>query len=81
MKTAREGGIADIGVEVMAVEEVVIHYLLEGYRSAGLACKHSHFVVGEGEAWNEGVAAVSDSSSFCGLCFARTAVIRYTVAV
>ena len=76
-----EDEIVDIGVEVMAAEEVVSRCSLEDCRLAGLACKHSHFVVGEAEEWNEDVAAVSDSSSFCGLYFATTAVIPCMAAV
>ena len=70
-----EDEIVGTGVEVMGAEEVVGHCSLEDCRLAGLACKHSHFVVGEAEEWNGDVAAVSDSSSFCGLYFVTTAVI------
>lgn len=79
MKTAVVGGIVDIAAEGMVGEEAVSHCLLEDCRSAGWACKHSHFAEGEGEAWNEGVAAESESSSFGGLCFATTVVIPCTV--
>jgi hypothetical protein len=73
--TAVEDEIVDIGVEVMVAEEVVGRCSLEDCRLAGLACKHSHFVVGEVEEWNGDVAAVSDSSSFGGLYFVTMAVI------
>jgi hypothetical protein len=76
-----EDEIADIGVEVMGAEEVVSRCSFEDCRLAGLACKHSHFVVGEAEEWNGDVAAVLDSSSFCGLYFVTTAVIPCTAEV
>jgi hypothetical protein len=70
-----EDEIVDIGAEVRVAEGVVSRCSLEDCRLAGLACKHSRFVVGEAEEWNGDVAAVSDSSSFCGLYFATTVVI------
>jgi hypothetical protein len=75
VKTVVEGGIVDIAVEVRGAEEAANRCLLEDYILAGWACKHSHFVEGEGEEWNGDVAAVSDSSWFCGLYFATTVVI------
>ena len=76
-----EDEIVDIGVEVMVAEEVVSRCSFEDCRLVGLACKHNHFVVGEAEEWNGDVAVVSDSSSFCGLHFATTAVIPCMVEV
>ena len=70
-----EDEIVDTEVVVMDVEEVVSRCSLEDCRLAGLACKHSHFVVGEAEEWSGDAAAGSDWSSFCGLYFVTTAVI------
>jgi hypothetical protein len=73
------GGIVDIAVEGMVVEEVANHCLLEDCRSVGWACKHSRSAAGAGAEWNEGVAAESASSSFGGWRFARRVVIPCTV--
>jgi hypothetical protein len=81
VKTVVEGGIVDIVAEGMGAEEAVTHCLLEDCRSAGLACKQSHFAVEEAEAWNGDVAVVSDSSLFYGLYFATMAVIPCMVEV
>jgi hypothetical protein len=58
VRTVVEGGIVDIEVEVMGAAEAANRCLLEDYRLAGWACKHSHFVEGEGEEWNGDVVVV-----------------------
>lgn len=73
------GGIVDIAVEGMVVEEAAKHCLLEDCRWVGWACKHSRSAAGAGAEWNEGVAAESASSSFGGWRFVRRVVIPCTV--
>ena len=75
----QEGETVDIVAEVLGAEGAVNHCSVEDCRSAGWACKRSHFVAVEAEEWSAGVAVVSDSSSSCGLYFAMTGAIPCTV--